>query len=188
MFARPFAGSWITASGSTRRRRTSRSTTSSNSRKSRLRPKTDPHDRGIKIRHAIKFFQKGHKVQFTMVFRGRERFRREVAFEVFKSIVEEFGQRVKVERPPAMDGRHMVMILSGVKDAFKDVDTRDVPDELPPDAADDASDTADVAEAAETAQRPAASPTPAPVAGPLAPPPARPPAPEPVAARAVGES
>ena len=56
-----------------------------------------------------------------MVFRGRERFRREVAFEVFKSIMDQFGTRVKVERPPSMDGRHMVMILSAAKDAFDDV-------------------------------------------------------------------
>ncbi|MEW6249430.1 MAG: translation initiation factor IF-3 [Planctomycetota bacterium] len=114
----------------------------------RLRPKTDPHDRGIKVRHAIKFFQKGHKVQFTMVFRGRERFRKEVAFEVFREIMNEFGTRVKVERPPSLDGRFMVMILSGVKDAFKDVDTRDVPDELPAD---------DAAQAGAASEKPAAA-------------------------------
>ena len=84
----------------------------------RLRPKTDTNDRAIKIKQAIKFFQRGDKVQFTMVFRGRERFRREVALEVFKSILDEFGTRVRVERPPSMDGRHMVMILSAMKDAF----------------------------------------------------------------------
>ena len=84
----------------------------------RLRPKTDTHDREIKVKQAIKFFQRGDKVQFTMVFRGRERFRREVALEVFKAILDEFGQRVRVERPPGMDGRHMVMVLSAIKDAF----------------------------------------------------------------------
>ena len=90
----------------------------------RLRPKTDTHDRAIKISRAIEFFKKGDKVQFTMVFRGRERFRREVAFEVFKSIMDQFGTRVKVERPPSMDGRHMVMILSAAKDAFDDLDVK----------------------------------------------------------------
>jgi translation initiation factor IF-3 len=88
----------------------------------RLRPKTDTHDREIKLKQAIKFFKRGDKVQFTMVFRGRERLRREVALEVFRSIVEEFGARVKVERPPSMDGRHMVMIMSAAKDAFDDLD------------------------------------------------------------------
>lgn len=91
----------------------------------RLRPKTDTHDREIKTNQAIRFFKKGHKVQFTMVFRGRERFRREVALEVFRLILEGFGQRVKIERPPSMDGRHMIMILSAMKDAFADVDAGD---------------------------------------------------------------
>ena len=62
----------------------------------RLRPKTDTHDREIKIRQAIRFFRKGDKVQFTMVFRGRERFRREVALDVFRSILEQFATRVKI--------------------------------------------------------------------------------------------
>jgi len=84
----------------------------------RLRPKTDTHDRDIKVRQAIKFFQRGHKVQFTMVFRGRERFRKEIALEVFKSILEELGPKVRVERPPAMDGRHMVMVLTAPREAF----------------------------------------------------------------------
>jgi len=34
----------------------------------RLRPKIDNHDREIKINHARKFLEKGHKVQFTMLF------------------------------------------------------------------------------------------------------------------------
>lgn len=86
----------------------------------RLRPKTDVHDLEIKIRQSIRFFRKGDKVQFTMVFRGRERFRKEVALDVFKAVLERLGPRVKVERPPAMDGRHMVMIVTAPKDAFPD--------------------------------------------------------------------
>ena len=36
----------------------------------RLRPKTDTHDRQIKYARAVRFLKKGHKVQFTMIFRG----------------------------------------------------------------------------------------------------------------------
>ena len=98
----------------------------------RLRPKTDTHDREIKLKQAIKFFKRGDKVQFTMVFRGRERMRREIALEVFRSIVEEFGARVKVERPPSMDGRHMVMIMSAAKDAFDDKPVKSEPQSAAP--------------------------------------------------------
>jgi translation initiation factor IF-3 len=84
----------------------------------RMRPKTDQNDRTIKMNRALRFLSKGDKVQFTMQFRGRERAHREVAIEIFREVVEELGELVKVERPPGMDGRHMVMILAPNKAAF----------------------------------------------------------------------
>lgn len=86
----------------------------------RLRPKTDENDRRIKINRAIEFFRRGDKVQFTMVFRGRERFHREVALDVLQKILAQLSEKVRVERPPSMEGRHMVMILSPLKNAFTD--------------------------------------------------------------------
>lgn len=38
----------------------------------RLRPKTDAHDIGIKMKKIREFLEKGHKVKITMMFRGRE--------------------------------------------------------------------------------------------------------------------
>ena len=88
----------------------------------RLRPKTDTHDREIKLRRAIKFLKEGHKVQFTMVFRGREQHHREIGYGIFRQLVEAFGTRTKIERPPGMEGRHMIMILSALKGALDGVD------------------------------------------------------------------
>ena len=85
----------------------------------RMRPKTDKNDRAIKINRALKFLSKGNKVQFTMQFRGRERAHREIAIGIFRDVVDELGELVKVERPPSMDGRHMVMILTPNKPAFE---------------------------------------------------------------------
>jgi translation initiation factor IF-3 len=87
----------------------------------RMRPKTDKNDRAIKINRALKFLGKGNKVQFTMQFRGRERAHRDIAVEIFRGVVEELGELVKVERPPRMDGRHMIMILAPNKAAFEKV-------------------------------------------------------------------
>ncbi len=81
----------------------------------RIRPKTDAHDREIKLNRAKEFLEAGHKVQITMLFRGRERFHRDRATEIFKSIVEEFGDTVKVERSPGMDGRRMTMVVVPAK-------------------------------------------------------------------------
>ena len=38
----------------------------------RLRPKTDPHDLEVKTKRAREFLEEGDKVQFTVIFRGRE--------------------------------------------------------------------------------------------------------------------
>lgn len=81
----------------------------------RFRPKTDSHDREVKLNHARSFLGEGHKVQFTMLFRGRERLHRDRATAIFNGIVAELGESVKVERFPAMDGRRMTMVLASVK-------------------------------------------------------------------------
>jgi translation initiation factor IF-3 len=81
----------------------------------RLRPKTDPHDRSTKLKHAKDFLTEGHKVQFTMLFKGRERFHRDIATEIFNSIIGELGESAKIERPPLMDGRRMTMIVAPQK-------------------------------------------------------------------------
>ena len=85
----------------------------------RLRPKTDPHDREIKMNRARVFLGEGHKVQFTMLFRGRERFHRERAREAFDAIIQELGETVKIERYPAMEGRRMTMMVVPAKQASK---------------------------------------------------------------------
>ncbi len=81
----------------------------------RMRPKTDTHDRLIKMNRARDFLGEGHKVQFTMLFRGRERFFKQRAVDIFNGIIEELGEAVKVERHPIVDGRRMTMVVSPVK-------------------------------------------------------------------------
>jgi len=78
----------------------------------RLRPKTDPHDRGIKVARAQRFLEEGDKVQFTMLFRGRERVHRDSAVAILQEIIRDLADRARVEREPAMDGRRMTMLLA----------------------------------------------------------------------------
>lgn len=84
----------------------------------RLRPKTDYNDRVIKINRALKFLAKGDKVQFTMQFRGRERAHRELGIVIFRAIIDDLNELIRVERSPGMDGRNLIMILSANKPAF----------------------------------------------------------------------
>ncbi|HUN80886.1 MAG TPA: translation initiation factor IF-3, partial [Phycisphaerae bacterium] len=53
----------------------------------RLRPKTDAHDRQIKLQHARDFLERGDRVQFTMNFKGRERFHQDLGNESMAEII-----------------------------------------------------------------------------------------------------
>ena len=81
----------------------------------RLRPKTDPHDKSIKLRRAITFLEQGDKVQFTMLFRGRERFHKEVGLATFNEIVKDLEEIAKVDMAPRAMGRRMTMVLVPLK-------------------------------------------------------------------------
>ena len=81
----------------------------------RLRPKIDDHDRDIKINHAIKFLEKGYKVQFTMLFRGREMMYVERAYEIMEEILLILEKIAKIERPAKIAGRRMTMVVSPAK-------------------------------------------------------------------------
>lgn len=81
----------------------------------RMRPKIDNHDRDIKIKHAAEFLERGDKVQFTMMFRGREMMYVDHANEVMKEIVRTLQDLAKVERQAELLGKRMTMILFPAK-------------------------------------------------------------------------
>ena len=81
----------------------------------RLRPKIDDHDRDIKIDRAAKFLDKGHKVQFTMLFRGREMMHVDRGREIMEEVTEILAEKGKVERRPQRLGRRMTMVVSPEK-------------------------------------------------------------------------
>ena len=81
----------------------------------RLRPKIDDHDREIKINHALKFLEKGYKVQFTMLFRGREMTHVDHGYAIMEEILEAFQEHAKIERPAKMAGRRMTMMIIPLK-------------------------------------------------------------------------
>jgi len=81
----------------------------------RLHPDIGEHDREIKLGQALGFLDKGDKVQFTMIFRGRERFHREIGFELYNAIIERLAEKGRVERPPRSEGQRMVMVITPAK-------------------------------------------------------------------------
>lgn len=78
----------------------------------RLRPETDVHDIEIKVNHAREFIAKGHKVQFTLVFRGRQMLHQEKGTEILNKIVEALGDVAKLDRSGEMMGKRMTMVIA----------------------------------------------------------------------------
>jgi translation initiation factor IF-3 len=77
----------------------------------RLRPETDKRDLDIKVNHGREFLEKGHKVQFTMFFRGRQMLHRDNGYAMLEQITESLQDVAKIERPAIMAGRRMTLLL-----------------------------------------------------------------------------
>ena len=78
----------------------------------RLRPKTNEHHRGFKVRDARGWLEKGMKVKVTIRFRGREVTYPEIALEDLREIAEELSDVSTIETAPSMEGRAMNLILA----------------------------------------------------------------------------
>jgi translation initiation factor IF-3 len=78
----------------------------------KLRPKTDDHDLGFKLKHVRRFIEDGNKVKITCRFRGREITHPETAMRQLQFIVDNTTDLASVEVAPKMEGRTMTLILT----------------------------------------------------------------------------
>lgn len=81
----------------------------------KLRPKTDDHDIAFKIRHAREFLEEGHRVKFTVRFRGREITHPEKAREQIDLIMKGLEDIASIENRPAIEQRAMFCIVGPKK-------------------------------------------------------------------------
>jgi translation initiation factor IF-3 len=77
----------------------------------RLRPQIDEHDLLIKTNKSREFLDEGHKVQFTMQFKGREMAHRELGTQLMNQVAAGLADISKVEQHPRAMGRRMTMIV-----------------------------------------------------------------------------
>ena len=78
----------------------------------KLRPKTDDHDIAFKIRAARKFLEAGHKVKFTVRFRGREITHPEKAQEQLTTVVAGTEDLANLESRAMMEARTMTVLVA----------------------------------------------------------------------------
>ena len=78
----------------------------------RMQPKIDDHDLDFKTRHVKEFLNEGNKVKVTIRFRGREMAHTELGLDVLKEVLAKIEGEYALDKPPAMEGRFMSMVLS----------------------------------------------------------------------------
>jgi len=77
-----------------------------------FRPTIDIHDLETKMNKARKFLERGKHVKFVMRFRGRETTHSEIGMDIMKNILESLGDSVVIEKPPLLNGRNIIMLVS----------------------------------------------------------------------------
>jgi translation initiation factor IF-3 len=84
-----------------------------------LRPKTDQHHLGFKVRDARDWIRQGMKVRVRTRFRGRERDYPDIALQRMQEIAAELQDVAVVEQQPTMEGNTMLMVLAPATDKKK---------------------------------------------------------------------
>ena len=73
------------------------------------------HDFQVKARHVHEFLKEGNKVRASVWFRGREMAYPKAGEKLLARLAEIVGEVGMVERPPLLEGRNMIMILTPKK-------------------------------------------------------------------------
>jgi translation initiation factor IF-3 len=81
-------------------------------RQVRMRPKTGEHDIAFKTALIAKLLDEGNKVKVLVLFRGREISHPQLGKQLLDKVAAALADKATVERPTAMEGRSMNMILA----------------------------------------------------------------------------
>jgi len=78
----------------------------------RLSLNIDIGDLNTKVKQATKFLKEGNKLKVSIRFRGREMAHPELGREVMDRFAEQIAEYGAVEKPPKLEGRHMLMFVA----------------------------------------------------------------------------
>jgi len=99
----------------------------------KFRPKISIHDYNFKMRHVARFLKEGNKVKITVMLRGREKAKPELAHQILDRVFEdikELGQQDgEIRTQPWAVSALLTAVKSGGKDA-KTKDTQGSPKEI----------------------------------------------------------
>ena len=78
----------------------------------KFRPKIEPHDYLFKVDNIKRFLSEGHKAKITMMFRGREITRQDIARRIMERISTDIKTAGAIESYPKLEGRNMIMVVA----------------------------------------------------------------------------
>jgi translation initiation factor IF-3 len=114
-----------------------RKSTGSKLKEIKFRVNIDPHDYGIKVRHAEEFLDKGNKVKVHLQFRGRELSHKELGFQLMQRLKEDLSTMGQAEMEPKLMGKSIGMTISPLPASKRKRRFAPPTEELPPDEPDD---------------------------------------------------
>ncbi len=77
----------------------------------KLRPYTEDHDLGFKIKNLKKFLNKKDRVKVTVSFRGREMAYMDAGIELLKRVAQEVKDEGTIEQPPTQEARNRMSMV-----------------------------------------------------------------------------
>jgi translation initiation factor IF-3 len=78
----------------------------------RIKPRIEEHDYHTKVEHARQFLEKGNKVKWSLMFRGREMAHIEHGRQLLDRVIQDTVDISEVEMAPKKEGRFIFMILT----------------------------------------------------------------------------
>lgn len=73
--------------------------------------KISDHDLEVKAKKVREFLEEGHKVKYTLKYRGREMAHRDIGFSLAQKIIDSFGETVVVDQKPLFAGRQLTFVI-----------------------------------------------------------------------------
>lgn len=77
----------------------------------RLGLKIGDHDLGVKLKKVYGFLETGHKVKFTIFYRGRELAHKDIGFTLADKIITELGETIVVDQQPQFSGKQIIFVV-----------------------------------------------------------------------------
>jgi translation initiation factor IF-3 len=69
--------------------------------------KISDHDLEVKLKKASSFLEAGHKVKFTIFYRGRELAHKEIGFKLAEKVINYYSDKIVVDQPPQLAGKQL---------------------------------------------------------------------------------